>query len=144
MSERYGSAILEGVDEPPAPTIKPARCRMWWLFRLYGLLILRPVRRMWRMADKVFPKFRDKVRDWLWRGGQGRPRLRRFLEDDHSCPCCGDQDWLEDEVYVGEEGKRVELFECVNSGQSYYGEHWWEGWKFCFRCGCVDWHSDST
>ena len=175
-SKEFDQAMREMVDEQIAsrgkPTISAPRWRSWPLWRLFGILIRRPARRLWSWysyyerrcpchGDPViddntycskaedwhrFPSYR-KVYDWLWDGVPGKARVDL---------------WRYPIYYL-----LIEYFGCPCCGFSgwaddgvYEGDKFfqqvfshegsgpdgstWEfgGWAYCWRCGEANWFED--
>lgn len=157
------------VDILPAPKDIGFRPGPYWrLWRLYGHLIFKPARRFWYTIHQYSLVSKGKYGvDWQPKYNW-TPKLKNWIESKRSntwlkqalyvlllrsyvCPHCGDDNWLEDEAYPDEERlddrTKIPTFELVNSGQSQSEDgntYWWEGWRWCYRCGHHEWSSDST
>lgn len=139
------------IEDPRPCRLNPPLDFWWPVWALYGLLIRRPLRRMWEFYTYYGPTddrtdgawrfaLSKDVYNWLHRGNsQWKWRLRMVLTDSYSCERCGDDDYgdSENEAYY-------DMVFC-NSYSGYEGMvSEWGGWAICRRCGFVGWCSDST
>lgn len=165
MSYNLGYMMGWGAPHPPLPKTRPRRYRFWWFWRFYGYVFYIMLRRAWSYYShwnldsqhRWVAKFKSypAVRKWVY--GEGVKRalasmpvryfIYKLLTWDYGCPHCGDEGYADDDSFVAEDGKTVQLFECTDSGVSGTMDgtiHWWEGWLWCYRCGHYEWHHDST
>lgn len=140
--ENRDKKYIEGIDTIKKPTKNPPLSEDWVWWRLYGYIFYQP------LHDYVMPmiyrsRYSKQILHWLHGSGKAVSKLKRYwlyklLIPNYHCPHCGFENWLD------ESGGEYE--EYIDGGTSYgeFTTHHWEVWKWCYLCGYLCIHSDST